>query len=216
MVSNAKILVAFHSRSGNTLRLAAAIAEGALSVSGATVHLRRVPELKDEEALLTHPHTGNAFREIQEIPVISVQELVDYEALILGSPTAFGSMTAEMKSFVDGLGQLWYNGALQNKVGGAFTCASSPHGGHEMTLLGFLTTMMHMGMVIVTPGYTEAANHVAGTPYGATATTKPDGTNRRPPTADDLRAAWVLGQRVALITARLHSNHRALSDTPVI
>lgn len=197
-----RVLILFHSRSGNTFRLAQAVAEGARGVPGAKVEIRRVAELTDEAQLLNHHFIGPAFSEIREIPVAGPGDLADFDVIIMGSPTRFGSMSAEMKHFIDALGQVWREGRLQDKVGAAFTSASTLHGGHEITLIGFLTTMMHLGMIVVTPGYVEAINDIAGAPYGATATTKPSGT-RMAPTENDLAAAVTLGRRVASIGHRL-------------
>lgn len=208
-VAGPKVFVLFHSRSGNTLSLASAIAEGALSVPGAHVELRRVPELTDEEVLIKHPYTGQAFANIRQIPVAAADDLADCDAIIMGSPSGFGVMSAEMKRFVDGLAKLWFAGKLRNTVGAAFTSASTPHGGHEMTLMGFLVSMMHLGMIVVTPGFIEDVNHIAGAPYGATATTKPNG-EKRGPTDNDLKAANALGKRVASIAWALrHGSHAA-------
>lgn len=193
-----KVLVLFHSRTGNTFRLAQALAAGAARVAQSAVELRRVPEIIDEGELLANANFGAAYAELQPIACAHPEDVLNYDVLILGAPTRLGSMSAEMKHFIDRLGPIWQSGDLRNKVGAAFTSASTPHGGHEVTVLGFLTTMMHLGMIVVTPGYTDPIYDLASTPYGATATTKPARIRVRP-NNDDLAGAAALGERAALI-----------------
>ena len=193
-----KVVVLFHSRSGNTLRIAQALADGARRVQGATAKVYRVPELTDEADLLAHRYTGSAFAEIQQFPVAEPDDLKAFDVVLMGAPTHIGSMSAEMKRFIDRLGENWQRGDLRNKVGSAFTSASTIHGGHEMTLMGILTSMMHLGMIVVTPGYSDPIFNLVAAPYGATATTKPAGTRVRP-SADDLEGAAVLGERAATL-----------------
>ncbi len=192
------ILVLFHSRSGNTARLAIAIAGGASRVPGAEVDIKRVPELTDEAELLAHPHIGSAFAEIRHLPVAQPDDLCEYDVVVMGAPTRLGSMSAEMKHFIDRLGSNWQKGDLRNKVGAAFTTASTVHGGHEITVMGFLATMMHLGMIVVTPGYSDPIFDLVASPYGATAATKPARV-RVKPSEDDLAGAAILGERAATI-----------------
>lgn len=180
------------------MRIAQALADGARRVAGATVELCRVPELADEAELLAHPNVGAAFAEIQQLPVAQPDDLTAFDVVMMGAPTRLGSMSAEMKHFIDRLGSSWQRGDLRNKVGAAFTSASTIHGGHEITLMGFLTTMMHLGMILVTPGYSNPIFDLAAAPYGATATTKPARVRVRP-NEDDLAAAAILGERAAAV-----------------
>jgi NAD(P)H dehydrogenase (quinone) len=194
-----------HSRTGNTFRLAQALAGGARRVPGAVVELKRVAEITPEADLLAHEQIGPHFREIQQLPVASAPDVLACDVVVLGSPTRFGSASAEMKQLIDQLAPFWLRGELRDKVGAAFTSASTLHGGHEMTLMSLLVAMIHLGMVVVTPGYTDPIYDVAGAPYGATATTRPARVRVRP-TDDDLTAAAALGERVARIGARLLAN----------
>ncbi len=191
-----RVLVLFHSWSGNTHKLALAAVEGAKLESGVTVSLRRVPELRDESILLSDTRIGARYAEISRVPLAGLRDLEEADVLILGCPTRMGVMSAEMKFFIDGLSAPWRSGAFESKVGAAFTSASTPHGGQEMTLLSLAVSMTHLGMIVASPGYTAQIFEDAGSPYGATATSKVRGV-RVGPTEVDLEAAEALGRRAA-------------------
>lgn len=193
-----RVLVLFHSWSANTLELAKAVGRGAERVPDSIVEIKRVPELRDEKELLGHEHIGRKFGMIQAFPIATLEDVVAADVVFFGSPTRLGSMSAEMKSFIDRLGPYWQKGLLKDKVGAAFATASTPHGGQEFTLMGLLATLMHFGMIIVTPGFTAPIFDIAGAAYGAAATTKP-GRVRTPPGPDDLAAAEMLGERATII-----------------
>jgi NAD(P)H dehydrogenase (quinone) len=193
-----RVLVVFHSWTANTLDLASAIGRGAARVPGSIVKVKRVPELRDEQELVAHEHIGRKFTAIQPFPIATPDDVVEADVVFFGSPTRLGSMTAEMKSFIDRLGPNWQKGLLKDKVGAAFATASTPHGGQEITLMGLLATLMHFGMIIVTPGFTAPIFDIAGAAYGAAATTKP-GRVRTPPNADEIEAAETLGERATRI-----------------
>ncbi|BDB30699.1 NAD(P)H:quinone oxidoreductase (plasmid) [Cupriavidus sp. P-10] len=195
-----RVLVIFHSWSGNTLSLAQAVAEGARSESCATVSIRRVSEIRNEQELMLDRRFGQQFAAACAYPVVTVDEVLDADVIILGCPTRMGTLSAEMKRFIDGLGPIWSDGALANKVGAAFTTASTPHGGQEMTLLSLVVAMSHLGMIVACPGYTADIFEVAGSPYGASSTSKVDGIRTRPRPAD-LAAAAALGNRSACVGA---------------
>ncbi|GLC91774.1 hypothetical protein Tamer19_11820 [Cupriavidus sp. TA19] len=143
---------------------------------------------------------GQQFAAACAYPVVTVDEVLDADVIILGCPTRMGTLSAEMKRFIDGLGPIWSDGALANKVGAAFTTASTPHGGQEMTLLSLVVAMSHLGMIVACPGYTADIFEVAGSPYGASSTSKVDGIRTRPRPAD-LAAAAALGNRSACVGA---------------
>jgi NAD(P)H dehydrogenase (quinone) len=193
-----RVLVLFHSWTANTLQLAKAVGAGAQRVPDAVVEIKRVPELRDENELLAHEHIGRKFGAVADLPVAALDDVVAADVVFFGAPTRLGSMSAEMKSFIDRLGPHWQKGLLKDKVGAAFATASTPHGGQEFTVMGLLATLMHFGMIIVTPGYTDPIFDIAGAAYGAAATTKP-GRVRTPPGADDLAAAETLGERATRI-----------------
>jgi NAD(P)H dehydrogenase (quinone) len=204
-----KILVLFYSCTGNTAALADAIAEGARSVRFAEVDVRRIDDLAPAavrdavpEWKASHEKLAAKYRTLG-----SVDELVSYDALILGSPTRYGIMSAELKNVLDQTGPLWQRGALVNKVGSAFTSVSTGHGGHETTLWSIMTMMANLGLILCPPGYSDAVMFAGGSPYGATAT-----TGGGAPGENDLAAARHQGKRVAEVVgwithARSHHSH---------
>lgn len=189
-----KVLVLYYSTYGHIETMAQAVAEGARA-AGATVDVKRVPETAPEAvALAAH------FKMDQAAPVASVAELADYDAIVVGAPTRFGRMPAQMAAFLDQAGGLWARGALNGKVGGAFTSTATQHGGQEMTLFSLITNLLHFGMVIVGLPYSHQGQMTldeiaGGSPYGAT--TIAGGQGQRQPSAIDLEGARHQGRLVA-------------------
>lgn len=189
-----KVLVLYYSSYGHIETMAQAIAEGARE-TGATVDVKRVPETAPlEVAQAAH------FKLDQAAPVATVAELADYDAIIVGTGTRFGRLSSQMAAFLDQAGGLWAKGALNGKVGAAFTSTASQHGGQETTLFSILTNLLHFGMTIVGLDYgfqgqlTLDAVH-GGAPYGATTLAGGDGS--RQPSEIELDGARYLGRRVA-------------------
>lgn len=189
-----KVLVLYYSTYGHLETMAQAVAEGARA-AGARVDVKRVPETAPEAvALAAH------FKIDQAAPVASVAELADYDAIVVGAPTRFGRMPAQMAAFLDQAGGLWARGALNGKVGGAFTSTATQHGGQEMTLFSLITNLLHFGMVIVGLPYSHQGQMTldeiaGGSPYGAT--TIAGGQGQRQPSAIDLEGARHQGRLVA-------------------
>ena len=189
-----KVLVLYYSSYGHIETMAGAIAEGARS-TGATVDLKRVPETAPlEVAKAAH------FKVDQAAPIATIDELASYEAIIVGTPTRFGRMPAQMASFLDQAGGLWARGALNGKVGGAFTSTATQHGGQEVTLFSVITNLMHFGMIIVGLPYSHQGQMtldeiVGGSPYGAT--TIAGGQGQRQPSAIELEGAHHQGKLIA-------------------
>jgi NAD(P)H dehydrogenase (quinone) len=203
-----KILVLFYSRTGNTAALADAVAEGARSVRFAEVDVRRIDDLAPASVTESIPDWARSREALaaRYQTFADVNALVNYDALILGAPTRYGIMAAELKNVLDQTGPLWQRGALVNKVGAAFTSVSTAHGGHETTLWSIMTPMANLGLILVPPGYSDAVMFSGGSPYGATAT-----TGGGAPTPADLAAARHQGKRVAEVTgwithARSHAH----------
>jgi NAD(P)H dehydrogenase (quinone) len=196
----AKVLVLYYSSYGHIETMAGAIAEGARS-AGASVDIKRVPELVPADvAQKSH------FKLDQAAPVAEVSELADYDAIIVGTPTRFGNMAAQMKSFLDQTGGLWAGGKLVGKVGSVFTSTATQHGGQESTILSTHTVLLHHGMVIVGlpyawQGQTTLAGISGGSPYGASTIAGADGS--RQPSANELEGARWQGAHVARIAAKL-------------
>ncbi len=197
-----KILVLYHSAYGHVETMAEAIAEGAREVADVQVDIRRAPELvSDEVARAAHYKTDQA------APEAKVDELADYDAIILGCGTRYGRISSQLANLLDQTGGLWARGAFNGKVGSAFGSTASQHGGQETTLMSLITNMMHLGMVIVGlpysyPGLLQVAEVAGGTPYGATTIAAGDGS--RQPTELELGAARFQGRHVAEVTAKLH------------
>jgi NAD(P)H dehydrogenase (quinone) len=196
----AKVLVLYYSSYGHIETMAGAIAEGARS-AGASVDIKRVPELVPAEvAQKSH------FKTDQAAPVASVDDLANYDAIIVGTPTRFGNMTAQMKNFLDQTGGLWATGKLVGKVGSVFTSTATQHGGQESTILSTQTVLLHHGMVIVGlpyawQGQMTLAEISGGSPYGASTIAGGDGS--RQPSANELEGARWQGAHVARIATKL-------------
>ncbi len=195
-----KVLIAFYSRGGVTEALAKAIAEGA-KAEGAEVRLRRAREFVGEEVMKKAPgwlEGAKRMNALYEAPTEADAEWAD--GIVFGTPTRFGSMTAELKAYIDGLGGLWFQGKLIGKAGSAFASTSTVHGGNEMTITSLYAPMAHLGLILVPTGYADPALFKAGTPYGASSVS---GTSSAPPSADDLEVARFQGKRVARVAAAL-------------
>ena len=200
-----KILVVYYSMYGHIHRMAEAIAEGAASVEGAVVDMRRVPETLPD-AVLEKMGAVEAQKSFAHVPVCSVTELAAADAIIFGTPTRFGNMCGQMRQFLDATGQLWMSGALVGKAGSVFACSATQHGGQESTLLSFHITLLHQGMVVVGLPYTFQGQMIldqitGGSPYGAT--TIAGGKGERLPSQNELDAARFQGAHVARIAAKL-------------
>jgi NAD(P)H dehydrogenase (quinone) len=195
----AKILVLYYSSYGHIETLANAVAEGARS-AGATVTIKRVPELMPEEVA-----RKAGVKLDQAAPVATPAELTEYDAIIFGTPTRFGNMAAPMRNFLDQTGGLWVKGALIGKVGSVFA-STGTGGGNETTITSFWNTLAHHGMVIVglpysCPQLVDLSALKGGSPYGAATIAGADGS--RQPTETELAMARFQGEHVAAIAAKL-------------
>ena len=189
-----KVLVLYYSTYGHIETMAEAVAEGARA-TGATVDLKRVPETVPE-AIAGPAH----FKLDQAAPVAAVADLEHYDAIIVGCPTRFGRLPSQMASFFDQAGGLWARGALNGKVGGAFTSTATQHGGQEVTLFSVITNLLHFGLIIVGlpysfQGQTTLDEIVGGSPYGAT--TIAGGQGQRAPSELELGGARFQGKLIA-------------------
>ena len=196
------VLIAFYSRGGVTEALAQAVAEGA-KAEGAEVRLRRAREFVGEEVMKKAPgwlEGAKRMNALYEAPTEA--DAVWADAIVFGTPTRFGSMTAELKAYIDSLGGLWFQGKLVGKAGAAFASTSTMHGGNEMTITALYAPMAHLGLILVPTGYADPALFKAGTPYGASSVS---GTDSTLPNADDLEVARFQGKRVARVAAALRA-----------
>ncbi len=196
-----KVLILYYSMYGHIETMANAVAEGARNVAGTEVAVKRVPELMPEEVA----RQAGAKLD-QTAPIATVDELAAYDAIIFGTPTRFGNMCAQMRSFLDQTGGLWMKGALVGKVGSVFTSTGTQHGGQETTITSVHSTLLHQGMVIVGVPYscqelTNMGEITGGSPYGAGTLAGADG--KRQPTENELKIARFQGRHVAEIATRL-------------
>lgn len=196
-----KILVLYYSMYGHLEQMAQAVADGASSVPDCEVTVRRVPDTMSEEAL-----RAAGAKTDQSAEIATVAELPNYDAILFGTPTRFGNMAGQMRTFLDQTGGLWATGALVNKIGSVFTSTSTQHGGQETTVTSFHLTLLHHGMLLAGVPYTcaELSNMgeiSGGSPYGAGTLAGPDG--RRQPSINELSIARFQGKHVAQLAARM-------------
>ena len=197
-----KVLVLYYSSYGHIEQMADAVAEGARA-GGAEVDIRRVPETAPKDVVEAAHFKTDAAHPVIEGP----HALEGYDAIIVGAPTRFGRMPSQMAAFWDTAGPLWATGALNGKVGGAFSSTATQHGGQETTLFSIITNLLHFGMTIVGLNYgfsgqMELNDVTGGSPYGATTITGSDGS--RQPTANELAGARYQGRVIAETAKKLH------------
>src|SRR5665213_138442 len=195
-----RVLVLYHSSFGHVEQMAYAVAEGARS-SGATVDVKRVPETVSREI-----GQSSHFKLDQAAAIAVIEELALYDAIVVGTPTRFGRISSQMAAFLDQAGGLWMRGALNGKVGGAFTSTAAQHGGQEMTLFSIIVNLLHFGLTIVGlpyshHGQTSMAGIVGGSPYGAT--TVAGGRGERQPSVLDLDGARHQGELIGRMANKL-------------
>jgi len=195
-----KILVLYYSMYGHVETLASAVAEGTREVSGVETVIKRVPELMSPEAAKKH-----GVKLEQAAPLADPKELGDYDAIIFGTPTRFGNMTAQMRNFLDQTGSLWIKGTLVGKVAGVFT-STGTGGGNESTIMTFVPTLVHHGMIFVglpyaCPELADTSEVKGGSPWGAATIAGADGS--RSPSAKELAQARFQGKHIAQIASRL-------------
>jgi NAD(P)H dehydrogenase (quinone) len=200
-----KVWIVYYSMYGHVLKLAEAAAEGARSVTNVETVLCRVPETLSE-AVLEKMGALESQKQQADIPVCSVDELSEADAIIFGTPTRFGNMCGQMRQFLDATGQLWMNGALVGKVGSVVTSSNTQHGGQESTILSFHLTLLHHGMVVAGLPYSfqgqMTIDDISGcSPYGASTIAGPDGS--RFPSENELAGARYQGEYVAKIAKKL-------------
>ena len=198
----AKVLVLYHSTYGHIETMAQAVAAGVRQVEGVAVDIKRVPEtVPDEVARASH------YKLDQAAPIVTVDDLTDYDAIIVGVGTRFGAAASQMRAFWDQTGGLWFTGKLIGKIGSAFTSSATQHGGQETTLTSLHTTFLHHGLVVVGLPYSFQGQMTldevsGGSPYGASTITGGDGS--RQPSENELAGARFQGRHVAGIARKLH------------
>jgi NAD(P)H dehydrogenase (quinone) len=201
-----KVLIVYYSLYGHTYQLARAVEKGVQSVAGVQPVLRRVEEFESVLKASSDSQHANAMREEQKnIPVCTHDDLRNADGLVLGSPTRYGNMAAQVKQLIDGTASLWLKGEMEGKPAGVFTSTASTHGGQETTLISMMIPLLHLGMLIVglpysLPGMIHTEGR-GGTPYGASTVSGARG--ELAPKPEDLQLAEALGRRVAEITVKV-------------
>lgn len=198
-----KVLILYHSTYGHVEAMAKAVAEG-VREGGAEAVIKRVPETVPEDVA-----KASGYKLDQEAPIATVEELADYDAIIIGVGTRYGRMASQMSAFLDKTGGLWAKGALHGKVGAAFTSTATQHGGQETTVMSVITNLLHFGMVVVGLNYgfqgqMRLDEVTGGSPYGASTITGGDGS--RMPSDNELAGARYQGARVAETAIKLHGS----------
>lgn len=197
-----KVLVVFYSMTGNTAQLAKAVLKGA-QAGGATVRLRQVAELIPREKW--NDTMKKVKENLKDIPYATMEDLEWADGIAFGTPTRYGTMSAQMKQYIDQTGGLWMKGALINKVATMFTSVATQHGGHETTILSSVPPLLHLGMIVIGIPYSEdklmSMEIGGGSPYGASSISTPNAD--KDPTENDLAIAETQGKRLASISARM-------------
>lgn len=204
----ARILILYYSSYGHIETMAEAVAEG-VRQAGASADIRRVPELAPEAVV-----RKAGYKTDQRAPIAAVADLVDYDAIIIGTPTRYGVMASQMKNFLDQTGGLWFADKLVGKVGGVFTSTGSQHGGQETTIQSTQTVLFHLGMIVVGLPYSFKGQMrmdqiTGGSPYGASTLADDGNGGDRQPSENELDGARFQGQHVAEITMALVAGRRA-------
>ena len=199
MAAQTKVAVIYYSATGITYQMAQAVCEAA-GEAGAEVRLRKVRELAPDEAIRSNSGWQAHHLETQEVPEAQIDDIAWADVVIFGSPTRYGMIAAQLKQFIDTTGPLWAQGALVNKVYSAFTSTATSHGGQETTLISLYTIIHHWGGIVVTPGYTDPSQFVAGNPYGASHTSN---NGEIAPDSLALGAAALQARRAVQISAAL-------------
>lgn len=203
-----KVAIVYYSQTGTVHRLAEAAREGA-EMTGAEVRLRRVRELAPAAAIDGKPEWRAHLDATAHIPEPTPEDLVWADAILLGTPTRYGSIASQLQQFIDVTGPVWMRGLLNDKVYAGFTASFTAHGGQESTLLSLAHVFTHWGGILVPPGYTDPLQFQVGNPYGASFV----GAGGTQPDADHLEAASYLARRVTVVAGQLKRGRRALTST---
>lgn len=205
MTTTPKVAIIYYSSTGSVHTLAQEYAAGA-EKAGAEVRVLRVAELAPAEAIASNPAWQQHHDSVRDQPVATPDDVLWADAVVFGSPTRFGNVSAQLKQFLDTLGGLWAQGLLADKVYSGFTSTATAHGGRESTLLALYNTVHHFGGILVTPGYTDPVQFATGTPYGVS---HADGQGTIPISDDTRASARFAGSRVATVTRDLLAGRAA-------
>ncbi|MBG0816304.1 NAD(P)H:quinone oxidoreductase [Planomonospora sp. ID82291] len=205
-MTDVRVSVIYYSSTGTVHAMAKRLASAA-ETAGAQVRLRQVPELAPEEAIASNAAWSQHFDDTKNEPKAVPDDLVEADAVLLGTPTRYGNISSQLKQFIDTLGPQWSQGLLADKVYAGFTATMTAHGGQESTLLALYTTIYHFGGLVVAPGYTDPSKFADGNPYGVSHVT--GGTNSDPLTDVQHAALDHMARRVVTIAGRLKAGAAA-------
>ncbi len=203
---NPKIMVLYYSMFGNNFLMAKAVCEG-IKIEGGEPILRTVPELVPQDIINKDERVKKAKEMQKDVQLVKLNELENIDGIILGSPTRFGNMCAQLRNFLDQTGGVWMKGSLIDKPAGVFCCTGTMHGGQETTLISMMFTLLHHGCMVMGVPYSVkeiAETKSGGTPYGPTAVVGPSA--EQPPTKTDLKIAQELGKRLTRIAKKMKNN----------
>lgn len=210
-----KVHVIFYSMYGHVFKMAEAVSSGARTIPGVKVNLFQVPELVPQEILI-QSGASKAREAFAHVPIVTLADLDNADALIFGTPTRFGNMCSQMRNFLDQTGGLWARGALAGKIASVFISTASQHGGQETTITSFHNTLFHHGMIVLgAPIWEKRISTMdeitGGSPYGASTLAGPDGRSRRP-TENELVIARSQGRSVAQTAVQLTLGRHELAS----
>ena len=194
-----RVAVIYYSATGSVYKMAQSVAQGARAAGG-SVRLVRVRETVSREVIGANPLWDAHLRETASVPIASTDDVEFADVILLGTPTRFGNVASQMQAFIDTWGQLWGDGAIEDKVFAAFTSSATHHGGQEGTIQAIYRMVCHLGGIVVPPGYTDPAQLISGNPYGASHTSN---NGQIPPDEGALRSAWVTGHRATKVARAL-------------
>lgn len=200
-----KVAVIYYSQTGTIHQLAQEYAAGA-EKAGAEVRLRTVQELAPQAAIDSNEKWKAHREETADVPEATADDILWADAVIFGTPTRYGNVSAQLKQFIDTLGPQWAQGLLADKVYSGFTSSATLHGGQESTLLALYNTIHHFGGIIVSPGYTNAIMFATGNPYGVSHV---DGQGSIPISDETRQAARFAAERVTGVAGQLTAGRDA-------
>ncbi|PRZ41029.1 NAD(P)H dehydrogenase (quinone) [Antricoccus suffuscus] len=194
-----RVAVIYYSATGIVHQLAQSVAQGARDAGG-SVRVVRVRETVSRDIIGANPLWDAHVRETASVPIATTDDVQYADVVLLGTPTRFGNVSSQLQAFIDTWGQMWGDGAIEDKVFAAFTSSATHHGGQEGTIQAIYRMVCHLGGIVVPPGYTEPSQFITGNPYGASHTSN---NGQIPPDADALQSAWVTGNRATRVARAL-------------
>ncbi|WP_028800012.1 NAD(P)H:quinone oxidoreductase [Streptomyces sp. 142MFCol3.1] len=199
MATPVKLAIVYYSSTGTISEIAKELHDAGVK-AGADVRLLKVAELAPQAAIDSNPAWAAHHAATADVLEATPEDIEWADAVLFGTPTRFGNVSAQLKQFMDTLGGLWAEGKLADKVYSGFVSSATAHAGQEATLLSLYTSIHHFGGLTVTPGFTDPQKFVDGNPYG---TSHVDGQGANP--VDDVAraAARIQAERVIKVAGAL-------------